>query len=161
MRRRRRTGRRESPPNNSKPCRSTQTLLNHVTAVRCFINLQYVICREFLQRYSLMSNAIREVPPGEVVFNLERFGQIFDHETLQLRRCMVNPQGTAQKTLLWWVVCGYAHYGSERRCTSWSLIARKFDICSHCCPDPAFLFAQTIRAICDLKTNCNLHLIAH
>nr|XP_040035078.1 uncharacterized protein slf2 isoform X3 [Gasterosteus aculeatus aculeatus] len=57
--------------------------------------------QEFLQRYSLMSNAIREVPPGEVVFNLERFGQIFDHETLQLRRCMVNPQGTAQKTLLW------------------------------------------------------------
>ncbi|XP_034407421.1 SMC5-SMC6 complex localization factor protein 2 isoform X2 [Cyclopterus lumpus] len=57
--------------------------------------------QEFLQRYSLMSNAIREVPPGEAVFNLEKFGRIFDHDTLQLRRCMVNPQGTAQKTLLW------------------------------------------------------------
>lgn len=57
--------------------------------------------QEFLQRYSLMSNAIREVPPGEAVFNLEKFGQIFDHDTLQLRQCMVNPQGTAQKTLLW------------------------------------------------------------
>ncbi|XP_037321933.2 SMC5-SMC6 complex localization factor protein 2 isoform X2 [Pungitius pungitius] len=57
--------------------------------------------KEFLQRYSLMSNAIREVPPGEAVFNLERFGQIFDEETLQLRRCTVNPQGMAQKTLLW------------------------------------------------------------
>ncbi|XP_070697533.1 SMC5-SMC6 complex localization factor protein 2 isoform X2 [Pempheris klunzingeri] len=56
---------------------------------------------EFLQRYSLMSNAIREVPPGEVVFNLEKFGQIFNHDTLQLRQCMVSPQGTAQKTLLW------------------------------------------------------------
>ncbi|XP_054455937.1 SMC5-SMC6 complex localization factor protein 2 isoform X2 [Anoplopoma fimbria] len=57
--------------------------------------------QEFLQRYSLMSNAIREVPPGEAVFNLEKFGQIFNQDTLQLRRCMVNPQGTAQKTLLW------------------------------------------------------------
>ncbi|KAG7216365.1 hypothetical protein INR49_021770 [Caranx melampygus] len=57
--------------------------------------------QEFLQRYSLMSNAIREVPPGEVVFSLEKFGQIFNQDTLQLRKCMVNPQGTAQKTLLW------------------------------------------------------------
>ncbi|GLD65051.1 SMC5-SMC6 complex localization factor protein 2-like isoform X3, partial [Lates japonicus] len=57
--------------------------------------------QEFLQRYSLMSNAIREVPPGEVVFNLEKFGRIFNQNTLQLRQCMVNPQGTAQKTLLW------------------------------------------------------------
>uniref|UniRef100_A0A1A8QPY9 Family with sequence similarity 178, member A n=1 Tax=Nothobranchius rachovii TaxID=451742 RepID=A0A1A8QPY9_9TELE len=57
--------------------------------------------QEFLQRYSLMSAAIREVPPGETVFNLERFGQIFNEQTLQLRQCMVNPQGTAQKTLLW------------------------------------------------------------
>ncbi|XP_028279581.1 SMC5-SMC6 complex localization factor protein 2 isoform X2 [Parambassis ranga] len=57
--------------------------------------------QEFLQRYSLMSSAIREVPPGEVVFNLDRFGQIFDQKTLALRKCLVNPQGTAQKTLLW------------------------------------------------------------
>ncbi|XP_049927555.1 SMC5-SMC6 complex localization factor protein 2 isoform X1 [Epinephelus moara] len=57
--------------------------------------------QEFLQRYSLMSNAIREVPPGEVVFNLEKFGQIFSQDTLQLRQCMVSPQGAAQKTLLW------------------------------------------------------------
>ncbi|KAF7219994.1 SMC5-SMC6 complex localization factor protein 2-like, partial [Nothobranchius furzeri] len=57
--------------------------------------------QEFLQRYSLMSAAIREVPPGEMVFNLEKFGQIFNEQTLQLRQCMVNPQGTAQKTLLW------------------------------------------------------------
>ncbi|TKS77939.1 SMC5-SMC6 complex localization factor protein 2 [Collichthys lucidus] len=48
-----------------------------------------------------MSSAIREVPPGEVVFNLEKFGQIFNQNTLQLRQCMVKPQGTAQKTLLW------------------------------------------------------------
>lgn len=57
--------------------------------------------QEFLQRYSLMSSAIREVPPGEVVFSLEKFGRIFNQDTLQLRQCMVSPQGTAQKTLLW------------------------------------------------------------
>ncbi|KAK2824302.1 hypothetical protein Q5P01_021477 [Channa striata] len=57
--------------------------------------------QEFLQRYSLMSSAIREVPPGETVFNLDKFGQIFNQNSLQLRKCMVNPQGTAQKTLLW------------------------------------------------------------
>ncbi|MEQ2315828.1 hypothetical protein AMECASPLE_026404, partial [Ameca splendens] len=57
--------------------------------------------QEFLQHFSLMSAAIREIPPGEVVFNLEKFGQIFDQETLQLRQCLVNPQGTSQKTLLW------------------------------------------------------------
>ncbi|CAJ1067657.1 hypothetical protein EPR50_G00178570 [Xyrichtys novacula] len=57
--------------------------------------------QEFLQRFSLMSCAFREVPPGEVVFNLEKFGQIFSHDTLQLRHCMLNPVGAAQKTLLW------------------------------------------------------------
>ncbi|XP_026165314.1 SMC5-SMC6 complex localization factor protein 2 isoform X2 [Mastacembelus armatus] len=57
--------------------------------------------QEFLQRYSLMSSAIREVPPGELVFNLEKFGQLFNQDTLELRKCMATPQGTAQKTLLW------------------------------------------------------------
>ncbi|KAM4591627.1 SMC5-SMC6 complex localization factor protein 2 isoform 2-T2 [Odontesthes bonariensis] len=57
--------------------------------------------QEFLQRYSLMSSAIREVPPGEVVFNLDKFGRVFDQNTLQLRQCLVCPQGAAQKTLLW------------------------------------------------------------
>ncbi|XP_063731057.1 SMC5-SMC6 complex localization factor protein 2 isoform X2 [Eleginops maclovinus] len=57
--------------------------------------------QKFLQRYSLMSTVFREVPPGKTIFNLEKFGRIFNQEDLQLRRCMVNPQGTAQKTLLW------------------------------------------------------------
>ncbi|KAM4729825.1 SMC5-SMC6 complex localization factor protein 2 isoform 1-T3 [Anableps anableps] len=57
--------------------------------------------QEFLQHFSLMSAAIREIPPGEVVFNLEKFGRIFHQDTLQLRQCLVNPQGTSQKTLLW------------------------------------------------------------
>ncbi|XP_068183167.1 SMC5-SMC6 complex localization factor protein 2 isoform X3 [Antennarius striatus] len=57
--------------------------------------------KEFLQRYSLMSSAIKEVPPGEVVFNLEKFGRIFNSDTLELRQIAVNPHGPAQKTLLW------------------------------------------------------------
>uniref|UniRef100_A0A8C7X4R9 Coiled-coil SMC6 And NSE5 INteracting (CANIN) domain-containing protein n=1 Tax=Oryzias sinensis TaxID=183150 RepID=A0A8C7X4R9_9TELE len=57
--------------------------------------------QEFLQRYSLMSSVIREVPPGEEVFNLERFGCIFNQDALQLRQCLVNPQTAAQKALLW------------------------------------------------------------
>ncbi|KAK7901354.1 hypothetical protein WMY93_018123 [Mugilogobius chulae] len=57
--------------------------------------------QEILQRYSLLSSAIREVPPGHEVFNLEKFGRIFNQETLQLRQCSLNPKETAQKTLLW------------------------------------------------------------
>ncbi|KAF7650258.1 hypothetical protein LDENG_00128500, partial [Lucifuga dentata] len=57
--------------------------------------------QEFLLRYSLTSHAIREVPPGELVFNLENFGRIFNQHSLQLRECTVNPQDAAQKTLLW------------------------------------------------------------
>lgn len=81
---------------NIKKCLSCHAI-HHTELFSCDL-----FPREFLQRYSLMSNAIREVPPGEVVFNLEKFGQIFNQDTLQLRKCMVNPQGTAQKTLLWW-----------------------------------------------------------
>ncbi|XP_060943430.1 SMC5-SMC6 complex localization factor protein 2 isoform X2 [Limanda limanda] len=54
--------------------------------------------QEFLQRYSLTSSAIRDVPPGETVFNVEKFGQIFNQDTLQLRQCMVTPQGTAKSS---------------------------------------------------------------
>ncbi|XP_027863292.1 SMC5-SMC6 complex localization factor protein 2 isoform X2 [Xiphophorus couchianus] len=57
--------------------------------------------QEFLQHFSLMSAAIREIPPGEMVFNLERFGQVFHQDSLQLRQCHVSPQGASQKTLIW------------------------------------------------------------
>ncbi|XP_023261564.1 SMC5-SMC6 complex localization factor protein 2-like [Seriola lalandi dorsalis] len=82
--------------------------------------------QEFLQRYSLMSNAIREVPPGEVVFNLEKFGQIFNQDTLQLRQCMVNPQGTAQKTLLW------SSPAQLRLHVNIGLFQEAYDCCSPC-----------------------------
>ncbi|XP_056147972.1 SMC5-SMC6 complex localization factor protein 2 [Lampris incognitus] len=57
--------------------------------------------QEFLQRYSVVSSANRDVHPGEVVFNLENFGRLFNQHTLQLRQCNVSPLETAQKTLLW------------------------------------------------------------
>nr|XP_046258197.1 uncharacterized protein slf2 isoform X2 [Scatophagus argus] len=82
--------------------------------------------QEFLQRYSLMSSAIREVPPGEIVFNLEKFGRIFNHDTLQLRQCLVNPQGTAQKTLLW------SSPAQLRLHVNIGLFQEAYDSCSPC-----------------------------
>lgn len=107
MKKQRRTERRAFLPNNSKAHKDMLPLYilslgNRVfTVVSSTVNCSNLFTREFLQRYSLMSAAIKEVPPGEEVFNLEKFGQIFDQNTLQLRQCLVNPQGTAQKTLLW------------------------------------------------------------
>ncbi|KAJ3610416.1 hypothetical protein NHX12_022508 [Muraenolepis orangiensis] len=57
--------------------------------------------QEFLQRFSVVSNVIREVHPGEVVFNLGSSGRLFSQDTLQLRHCNAQPHGAAQKTLLW------------------------------------------------------------
>ncbi|XP_028325396.1 SMC5-SMC6 complex localization factor protein 2 [Gouania willdenowi] len=56
---------------------------------------------KFLQRFSLVSGAFREPTPGEAVFSIEKFGHIFNQDSLQLRHCTVHPQGRAQKTLLW------------------------------------------------------------
>lgn len=57
--------------------------------------------QQFLQRFSLSSSAIRDVPPGHEVFNLEKFGRVFNQDTLQLRQCSITPQNRAQKSLLW------------------------------------------------------------
>lgn len=56
--------------------------------------------REFLQHYLLVPTAIREVPPGEAVFNLDKFGCVFDHNTLQLKKCVNVSQCAVQKILL-------------------------------------------------------------
>ncbi|XP_044069597.1 SMC5-SMC6 complex localization factor protein 2 isoform X3 [Siniperca chuatsi] len=124
--------------------------------------------QEFLQRYSLMSNAIREVPPGEVVFNLEKFGQIFDHDTLQLRQCMVNPQGIAQKTLLW------SSPAQLRLHVNIGLFQEAYDSCSPC---PAqvtrFLFKmmsvhnermvseKILQALCDIACTAAYQIVKH
>uniref|UniRef100_A0A3Q3JZK9 Coiled-coil SMC6 And NSE5 INteracting (CANIN) domain-containing protein n=1 Tax=Monopterus albus TaxID=43700 RepID=A0A3Q3JZK9_MONAL len=100
-----RTKRRASPQNNSKTCRSTlfhctcdwDTVHAQLLNVICIFFFFFFYPREFLQRYTLMSNAIREVAPGEVVFNLGKFGQIFNKDTLQLR----NSKKGSQKFKVW------------------------------------------------------------
>lgn len=51
-----------------------------------------------------MPTAIREVPPGEAVFNLDKFGCVFDRNTLQLKKCVNVSQCAVQKILLTWVL---------------------------------------------------------
>ncbi|XP_010768203.1 SMC5-SMC6 complex localization factor protein 2 [Notothenia coriiceps] len=117
--------------------------------------------QEFLQRYSLMSSAIREVPPGKMIFILEKFGRIFNQETLQLRRCMVNPQGTAQKTLLW------SSPAQLRLHLNIELFQDAYDCCSPCPSQvTSFLFKMMSvhreRMVSEniLKTLCDIALTA-
>lgn len=93
-----RTRQSTSTLNNSKA--SGSKVFQRVTVIAIFMFCCALFPRQFLQCYSLMSNAIREVPPGEAVFNLEKFGQIFNHDTLELKQCVSNSQDTLQKTLL-------------------------------------------------------------
>ncbi|XP_076599786.1 SMC5-SMC6 complex localization factor protein 2 isoform X2 [Chaetodon auriga] len=124
--------------------------------------------QEFLQRYSLMSSAIREVPPGEVVFNLEKFGQIFNHDTLQLRQCMVNPQGRAQKTLLW------SSPAQLRLHVNIGLFQEAYDCCSPCPTQVTrFLFKmmsvhnerlvseKILQALCDIACTAAYQIVKH
>uniref|UniRef100_A0A8C5FSE8 Coiled-coil SMC6 And NSE5 INteracting (CANIN) domain-containing protein n=1 Tax=Gadus morhua TaxID=8049 RepID=A0A8C5FSE8_GADMO len=57
--------------------------------------------QEFVQRFPVVSSSIKDVHPGEVVFDLDTCGRLFSQHTLQLRHCKSDPQGTTQKTLLW------------------------------------------------------------
>ncbi|KAJ8418097.1 hypothetical protein AAFF_G00138060 [Aldrovandia affinis] len=56
--------------------------------------------RAILKRFSVVSNGIPDVHPGEEVFTLSNFGRLFSQHSLDLRRCAVTPQNPAQKTLL-------------------------------------------------------------
>lgn len=56
--------------------------------------------RAILKRFSLVSNGIPDVHPGEEVFTLSNFGRFFTQQSLDLRSCAVTPQTTAQKILL-------------------------------------------------------------
>ncbi|XP_069548736.1 SMC5-SMC6 complex localization factor protein 2 isoform X2 [Brachyistius frenatus] len=122
--------------------------------------------QEFLQRYSLMSNAIREVPPGEVVFNLEKFGQLFDQDTLQFKHCTVNPRGTAQKTLLW------SSRAQLRLHVIVGLFQETFDCSSPCPPQVScFLFKmmsvhcerivseKILQALCDIACTAAYQIV--
>ncbi|XP_036429868.1 SMC5-SMC6 complex localization factor protein 2 isoform X2 [Colossoma macropomum] len=56
--------------------------------------------REFLQKFSVTSCAIKDIHPGEEVFTLANFGRLFDHQSLDLRKISVTPNNRAQQTLL-------------------------------------------------------------
>ncbi|XP_016109091.1 SMC5-SMC6 complex localization factor protein 2-like [Sinocyclocheilus grahami] len=56
--------------------------------------------REFLQRFSVASCAIRDIHPGEEVFLPARFGRLFNHLTLDLRKISVTPHNKSQQILL-------------------------------------------------------------
>ncbi|KAJ8248102.1 hypothetical protein GJAV_G00238330 [Gymnothorax javanicus] len=56
--------------------------------------------RAILERYSVVSNGIPDVHPGEDVFSLPSFGRFFSQQNLDLRNCTVTPQNAAQKALL-------------------------------------------------------------
>ncbi|XP_062852138.1 SMC5-SMC6 complex localization factor protein 2 [Trichomycterus rosablanca] len=56
--------------------------------------------REFLQKFSVTSCAIRDIHPGEEMFMLTNFGRLFNHESLDLRKLGVIPNNIAQQTLL-------------------------------------------------------------
>ncbi|KAI1894266.1 hypothetical protein AGOR_G00114040 [Albula goreensis] len=56
--------------------------------------------RAILKRFSVVSNGIPDVHPGEEVFALSNFGRLFNQHSLDLRKCTVTPQNAAQKTLL-------------------------------------------------------------
>ncbi|XP_059373855.1 SMC5-SMC6 complex localization factor protein 2 isoform X1 [Carassius carassius] len=56
--------------------------------------------REFLQRFSVASCAIRDIHPGEEVFLPARFGRLFNHQTLDLRKISVTPRNKSQQILL-------------------------------------------------------------
>ncbi|XP_035387738.1 SMC5-SMC6 complex localization factor protein 2 isoform X2 [Electrophorus electricus] len=56
--------------------------------------------RQFLDRFSVPSCAIRDLHPGEDIFTLANFGRIFNHQSLDLRQIGVTPTNRAQQTLL-------------------------------------------------------------
>ncbi|KAM4607797.1 uncharacterized protein ACJ7VT_015959 [Polymixia lowei] len=122
--------------------------------------------QEFLQRYSLVSSAIRDVHPGEVVFNLENMGRLFNQHTLQLRQCNVNPQETGQKTLLW------SSPAQLRLHVNVGLFQEAYDFPSPCPPQVTrFLFKmmsvhsermiseQILQALCDIACTAAYQIV--
>ncbi|XP_077566836.1 SMC5-SMC6 complex localization factor protein 2 [Stigmatopora nigra] len=55
---------------------------------------------EFLLHHSVDSSMIKEVPPGMTVFHLDKLGQIFSQDSLQLRQCSIKAQNKVQKIIL-------------------------------------------------------------
>lgn len=56
--------------------------------------------REFLQKFSVASCAIRDIHPGEEIFMPAKFSRLFSHLTLDLRKINVIPQNRPQQIFL-------------------------------------------------------------
>ncbi|KAM8852400.1 SMC5-SMC6 complex localization factor protein 2 [Synchiropus picturatus] len=57
--------------------------------------------REFLQCYSLVTSTFNDTPPGEDVFFVEKFGRVFNQDTLQFQKHLNNPKGILQRIFVW------------------------------------------------------------
>ncbi|KTF77998.1 hypothetical protein cypCar_00028467 [Cyprinus carpio] len=55
--------------------------------------------REILRRFSVATCAIRDIHPGEEIFLPARFGRLFNHQTLDLRKITVTPHNKSQQIL--------------------------------------------------------------
>ncbi|XP_026080047.1 SMC5-SMC6 complex localization factor protein 2-like isoform X2 [Carassius auratus] len=55
--------------------------------------------RKFLQRFSVASCAIRDIHPGEEIFLPARFGRLFNHRTLDLRKITMTPHNKSQQII--------------------------------------------------------------
>lgn len=65
------------------------------------INPEYLFMfRKFLQKFSVASCAIREIHPGEEIFTPSKFGRLFNHLMLDLRKITVTPQNRSQHIFL-------------------------------------------------------------
>uniref|UniRef100_W5N4L1 Coiled-coil SMC6 And NSE5 INteracting (CANIN) domain-containing protein n=1 Tax=Lepisosteus oculatus TaxID=7918 RepID=W5N4L1_LEPOC len=56
--------------------------------------------RDFVQKFSIIPNAIPDLHPGEEIFTLSNFGKLFNQHSLDLRKCGVILQNDTQKIFM-------------------------------------------------------------
>ncbi|MGH0136616.1 UNVERIFIED_CONTAM: hypothetical protein FKN15_070023 [Acipenser sinensis] len=56
--------------------------------------------RDFVEKFSIISDAIPDLHPGEEIFHLSNFGKLFTQESLGLSNCRLSPESCEQDALL-------------------------------------------------------------
>ncbi|XP_058881978.1 SMC5-SMC6 complex localization factor protein 2-like isoform X2 [Acipenser ruthenus] len=56
--------------------------------------------RDFVEKFSIISDAIPDLHPGEEIFHLSNFGKLFTQESLSLSNCRLSPESREQDALL-------------------------------------------------------------
>ncbi|XP_033887168.3 SMC5-SMC6 complex localization factor protein 2-like isoform X2 [Acipenser ruthenus] len=56
--------------------------------------------RDFVEKFSIISDAIPDLRPGEEIFHLSNFGKLFTEESLGLRNSRLSPESREQDALL-------------------------------------------------------------